>query len=87
MRAAVPVARRLFEWLREAEVDVFFMESLLRRWVGGWVLDRAVGLLATVENDVTCAVEALRATSLCPAVGATSTWVPPPWTPPTSSTT
>jgi hypothetical protein len=60
VRAAVRVARRLFEWLREAEVDVFFMESLLRRWVGGWVLDRAVGLLATVENDATCAVEALR---------------------------
>jgi hypothetical protein len=58
--AAVPVARRLFEWLQEAEVDVFFMESLLRRWVGGWVLDRAVGLLATVENDATCTVEALR---------------------------
>jgi len=60
VRAAVPIAGPLFEWLREAEVDVFFMESLLRRWVGGWVLDRAVGLLATVENDVTCAVEALR---------------------------
>jgi len=58
--AAVPVARRLFEWLQEAKVDVFFMESLLRQWVGGWVLDRAVGLLATVENDATCTVEALR---------------------------
>ncbi len=60
MRTAVPIAGPLFEWLREAEVDVFFMESLLRRWVGGWVLDRAVGLLATVENDATCTVEALR---------------------------
>jgi len=60
VRAAVPVGRPLFEWLRGAEVDVFFMESLLRQWVGGWVLDRAVGLLATVENDATCTVEALR---------------------------
>jgi len=60
VRAEVPVGGPLIEWLREAEVDVFFMGSLLRRWVGGWVLDRAVGLLATVENDVTCAVEALR---------------------------
>ncbi len=60
MRAAVPIAGPLFEWLQEAKVDVFFMESFLRQWAGGWVLDRAVGLLATVENDVTCAVEVLR---------------------------
>ena len=39
MRAAVPVARRFFEWLLEAEVGVFFMESLLRQWVGAgfWI--------------------------------------------------
>jgi hypothetical protein len=60
VRAAVPVGGPLFEWLQEAKVDVFFMGSLLRQWVGGWVLDRAVGLLATVENDATCTVEALR---------------------------
>ena len=69
MKAAVPVGEPLFELLWEAEVDVFFMESLLRRWVGGWVLDRAVGLLAAVEGDASYVLEALRVYFSLPSCG------------------
>ncbi|AET31613.1 hypothetical protein P186_0152 [Pyrobaculum ferrireducens] len=60
MGVAVPVASPLFDVLEEARVDVFFMESLARRWAGGWVLDSSVGLLATVERDASCLLEEVR---------------------------